>query len=234
MRLQAIINSGFMNKIKIAIIEDEFFAAAHLRGLLLSLGYEVAGVYYSGESFLKNTDWHFDAAIIDIFLSDTLTGLEIAAQLNNRMKPFIFLTANQDANTLKDAARLGPRAYISKPFQDNDVQAALEIISLGMMPSILIRTPHGTEELSTADIMFIQSDGVYIKIMTASNGCIVQRKLLKEIEPQLPPVFMRVHRSYIVNNDYIGQRTASFIRIRGHEIPVSRGPYGKGEESVNS
>lgn len=210
-----------MNKIKIAIIEDEFFAAAHLRELMMSLGYEAAGIYYSGESFLKNTDWCFDAAIIDIFLADTLTGLDIAAHLNKRMKPFIFLTANQDAGTLKDAARLRPKAYISKPFHVNDVRAALEMICLGLMPKIQIRTPQGIEELHPGDILFVRSDGAYIEIVTVNNK-VVQRKLLREIEHELPASFIRVHRSYIVNEAHIDHWSASILKVRGYEIPVSR------------
>lgn len=210
-----------MNKARIVIIEDEFFAAAHLRDLLLTLGYEVTGLYHSGESFLKNSDWHFDAAIVDIFLSHEVTGLEVAASLNKRMKPFIFLTANQDAHTLKDAARLGPKAYISKPFQNNDVQAALEMISLGLMPKIQIRTQQGIEELHPGDILFIQSDGAYIEIVTVNNK-VVQRKLLKDIEHELPASFIRVHRSYIVNEAYVDHWSASVLRVRGYEIPVSR------------
>ncbi len=206
------------------IIEDEFFAASHLQTLITSLGYQVEAVYYNAEDFLCKTNWQFDAAIVDIFLSGALTGLHIAEKLSERQKPFIFLTANQDAATLKLAARLGPRAYLSKPFQPNDVQAALEMISLNQMHHIKIRTPHGYEELHPADILFIRSDGAYIEIVTL-NQTVVQRKLLKEIEQQLPPSFIRVHRSYIINKAFVEHWTASVINIKGHEIPVSRQFY---------
>lgn len=210
-----------MAKIRIIIIEDEFFAANHLRELLTSLGYWVVGVFHNGEDFLRSADWNFDAAIVDIFLSDRLTGLDIAEKLNERMKPFIFLTANQDAGTLKNAARLAPKAYISKPFQTNDVRAALEMISLGLMSKIQIRAAHGVEELHPGDILFIRSDGVYIEIVTIDKK-VVQRKLLKDIEPFLPSSFVRVHRSYIVNTTYISQRSSTLLWLQGHEIPVSR------------
>lgn len=211
-----------MNKTRVVIIEDEFFAAAHLEDLLTTLGYEVCGVFYSGEDFLKHTGWDFDTAIVDIFLSGSITGLDIAEKLNGRLKPFIFLTANQDSQTLKAAARLTPKAYISKPFQQNDVQAALEIIAHGLMPKIQVRTLHGIEEISSGDIVYIQSDGVYIQIHTIT-GKITQRKLLKEIQDELPASFIRVHRSYLVNTQYIDKRTATTLTLRGETIPISRG-----------
>lgn len=114
---------------KIIIIEDEFFVASHLRQFISELGYQVVGIYHSGEDFFKETDWQFDAAILDIFLAEELTGIDVAKEMKVKGKPFIFLTANQDSLTLKSAAKLSPSAYISKPFQNNDIDAALTILS---------------------------------------------------------------------------------------------------------
>ena len=210
-----------MPKTKIVIIEDEFFAAMHLNDLINSLGFRVAGIFHSGEDFLEKTDWDFDAAVVDIFLAEELTGLDVAKELNERQKSFIFLTANQDKLTLKDAARLEPDAYISKPFKANDVTAALEIISLKLPQMLQIRGANGVEELSPNDVIMIKSDGVYIEIHTL-NGMVVQRKLLKEIIDELPSNFIRVHRSYLVNADYIDHRTSTHLTLRGHEVPISR------------
>ena len=55
-----------MANTRIIIIEDEFFAADHLADLITSLGYQVVGVFHSGEEFLKGTDWQFDAAMLGI------------------------------------------------------------------------------------------------------------------------------------------------------------------------
>lgn len=210
-----------MNKIRVVIIEDEFFAANHLKDILTAMGYYVDGVFYSGEEFLKHTKWNFDIAIVDIFLADTLSGIDIAEKLNEHLKPFIFLTANQDSHTLKKAASLSPKAYISKPFQQNDVQAALQIISQALMPKIQVRTLHGSEDVNSSDIIYIRSDGAYIEIQTI-NTKIIQRKLLKEILEKLPPTFIRVHRSYVINTGFIDQKTATQITLHGYSIPVSR------------
>lgn len=210
-----------MPRIKVVIIEDEFFAANHLNDLVTELGFWVVGVFHSGEDFLKQTNWDFDTAIVDIFLSDKLSGLEVAEQLKGRQKPFLFLTANQDSQTLKDAARLGPTAYISKPFKPNDVAAALEIVAHKRPQMLQIRGSAGMEELNPNDVLFIKSDSVYIELYTLTS-MIVQRKLLKEILEELPASFVRVHRSYVVNENYIDQRKNSHLIVRGHEVPISR------------
>ena len=134
------LNLNGMGNTRLIIIEDEFFAANHLKDVVTDYGYWVVDMYESGEAFLKADSWEFDAAIVDIFLAEKLTGLDVAEHLVKRQKPFIFLTANQDSQTLKQAARLFPKAYISKPFKVNDVVAALEIIGQSLATKITIRT----------------------------------------------------------------------------------------------
>lgn len=210
-----------MSKPRVIIIEDEFFAANHLSDLIASLGYLVTGVYHSGEEFLQKTDWKFDVAVVDIFLSKKMTGLEVAKHLSEHKIPFIFLTANQDSKTLKEAAHLSPKAYISKPFKTNDVIATLEMISYDLSPQIQIRGAHGVELINANNILFIKGDGAYVEIHT-QKGMILQRKLLKEMESELPDFFTRVHRSYLVNKQYVEQRASNSLLINGNEIPVSR------------
>lgn len=210
-----------MAKLKIVIIEDEFFAADHLKTLVEGLGYVVVDVFHSGEDFLKGTDWSFDIAIVDIFLSEDMLGLDVAKHLQERQRPFIFLTANKDELTLKRAALLSPKAYISKPFNPNDVAVALEVFALQQVDNLELRGTHGIEEISPNDILFIKSNGAYIEIQTLEKK-ILQRKLLKEIEEELPENFVRTHRSFIVNRTYIDQRSAAELKVKGHVIPISR------------
>ena len=207
--------------IKTIIIEDEFFAADELKDLVSKLGFWVVGVYHSGERFVAETNWDFDIAIVDIFLSRKMTGLDVAQVLVERQKDFIFLTANKDIKTLKAAARYNPKAYISKPWKPNDVVAALEIISNQLAPKVELRSAQGVSTVNPSDIYFIKSDDVYIELHT-TKGVLVHRKLLKEIAEELPDQFIRVHRSYIVNSSYIDRRSATEVLVQGKSIPVSR------------
>ncbi|MFT5821099.1 MAG: DNA-binding LytR/AlgR family response regulator [Crocinitomix sp.] len=210
---------------RIVILEDEFFVADHLREMVIDQNYDVVGLYHSGEDFLKETDWNFDIALVDIFLSEKLLGLDVAARLQEKKIPFIFLTANKDLAILKKAAFLSPKAYLSKPFNENDVIAALEIVSLDIPDKIEVRGSHGIEEINPKDIVFIKSDGAYIQIQTKKRQ-ITQRKLLKEIEEILPINFVRTHRSYIVNKDYITQKKSTELYVDGHIIPISKSYKG--------
>jgi len=210
-----------MSKIKVIIIEDEFFVANQLSDYISELGFAVEGIYHSGEHFLEETDWDFDVAVVDIFLSETLTGLDLGEELKERRIPFLFLTANQDEQTLMAAARLSPEAYITKPFQKFDVSAALEMIRLKLAKKMVIRTAHGQEEINPNDIYYIKGDAGYCEIYHKS-GRFVQRKLLKDYAEELNDDFVRVHRSYVVNRHFISSRTAADVTVNGEKIPISR------------
>lgn len=206
---------------RIIIIEDEFFVADHLKEMVSEQGYEVVDMFHSGEDFLAETNWDFDMALVDIFLSGKMLGLDVANELQKKNVPFVFLTANKDLAILKKAAFLSPKAYLSKPFNENDVIAALQIVALEIPEKIKLKGNQGTAEIDPKEILFIQSDGAYIIIQTKTRR-IVQRKLLKEIEQELPDNFMRTHRSYIVNRDYITHKKSSALTLGEYTIPISR------------
>ena len=206
---------------KVVIIEDEFYVTKHLSALVEEAGYDCVGIYHSGESFLNKTDWDFDVAMVDIFLSVKLTGLDIAKEIKSQNKAFFFLTANQDEKTLKAAAMLSPNAYITKPFNPNDVVAALKTIEYQLPSFIEIIDKHGKRNIHPMDIVFVKSDRSYIEIQTLDEK-IVQRKSLSEMAEELPDFFIRVHRSYLVNHHLIDYQSTVIVAVNGHEIPISR------------
>lgn len=210
-----------MSNLNIIIIEDEFFVGNHLSDLIESFGHKTLEIYFSGEDFLKNTDWEFDAAIVDILLSEKLTGLDVAQKMNEKNKPFIFSTANEDPETIKEIARLKPAAFISKPFNPIDISVALEIISSNVLAKLKIKGIYGMEEIDCRDILYIRTDGNYVVFHTLTE-CRTQRMSLREIIDNLPPCFKQVHRYYVVNTDFIEQKSRSQIILKGEVIPVSR------------
>lgn len=212
---------NFMSKGQVVIIEDEFFVANHLKKIAIEQGFEVMSTYHSAETFLKTTNWEFDAALIDIFLSGKKTGIDVAHDVKRRKKPFLFITANKDEHTIAAAAKLIPEAYIAKPFKPIDVQVALQILAAKIPAKIKINGSRGVEELNPMDICFVKAEGSYIEIHTPDKN-ILQRKLLGDLADSLPDNFIRVHRSFLVNKNYVESKSAKYWVVRGYEIPLSR------------
>ncbi len=73
-------------------------------------------------TWFKSQSWAFDLVLLDIGLPDG-SGLNVASQLKQKMKtgeivltPFLFLTAQSDAETRLQAFELGAEEFIPKPF----------------------------------------------------------------------------------------------------------------------
>ena len=71
------------NMIKILIVEDETIVALDTQSTLIKLGYEVTDIVTSYEeallSFSKNKP---DIILMDIFLKNSLSGIDIAKKIN--------------------------------------------------------------------------------------------------------------------------------------------------------
>ena len=185
---------------RIIIIEDEFFVQIHLTKILTSLGYQVVNSYHCTEDFLEETDWNFDIALVDIFLSETLTGIDAAKEIKQKQKPFIFLTANQDSTTILEAAQLGPSAYLTKPFIEADIEAALTILKLKVAPSIfdpffvfLKNNNYTTTPLTLREIDVLKT------ILLETKNSITAKKLFIS-ENTLKTHLRNIYKKFIIND----------------------------------
>ncbi|MEL6971213.1 MAG: LytTR family DNA-binding domain-containing protein [Bacteroidota bacterium] len=73
------------------------------------------------------------------------------------------------------------------------------------------------------DILFIQSEHIYVRIFLRDGRKILYRSALRDIIRQLPSTsFLQVHRSYIVNLRWIDNHNGNSIAVAQHLLPVSR------------
>lgn len=78
------------------------------------------------------------------------------------------------------------------------------------------------------DVMYLQSTDKYVTVASVS-GELLLRSSLSSLEPRLGEQFVRIHRSCIVNLDYVSHivrdefgRTRLHLRDRAETLPVSR------------
>ncbi|NQX91191.1 MAG: response regulator transcription factor [Flavobacteriales bacterium] len=115
--------------IKILVVEDEPLVAEDLAAQVEDMGFEVAGICYSGaDAITKIDEGNVDAALLDIRLEDNITGIDVAKHIRSTANiPFLYVTSHSDRSTLDEAKVTQPSGYIVKPFDENDLFAALEI-----------------------------------------------------------------------------------------------------------
>lgn len=231
--------------IKILVVEDEMIIAAKISMHLTNLGYEVTGILPRGEEALLSVEEHRpDIVLMDIRLKGDMNGIDTAILMQkNADMPVIFLTANADEATFNKAKAARPFAFISKPYKQTDLQRAIELtISHLATDENKLTDDHGVSDhpfilsdrifvrqrekmikILVADILYIEADRNYCRIFTKTNEyllCIT----LKTIEEKLNNrIFLRVHRSYIINLSHIDAVADDHVIINQKAMPVSEG-----------
>jgi formate hydrogenlyase transcriptional activator len=162
---------------KILIVEDEFIIASDLRMILEGAGYEIAGIAPSVAKALeiiklKRPAWVF----LDIYLSGTLTGIDLAKQLVDMNIPFVYVSANSNQSILEAAKATKPYGFLVKPFREKDVLVTFDIAKY--------RYEHDIESKILSEIK-LQDEVMKILADIGSNEDKVI-KIASAILPQIP------------------------------------------------
>ncbi len=117
-----------MDPLKILVCEDERLFALELKERLERMGHRVVGTAGSGgEAVAMAKNLEPDLVLMDIKLSGSVPGTRVADVLQRTFKiPSIFLTAFADDDTISQARRSHPLAYLVKPINDQELELAIE------------------------------------------------------------------------------------------------------------
>jgi len=101
----------------------------------------------------------------------------------------------------------------------------------GVVERVTIKTGGKIAIISVADIIYIQSYGDYVNLITGS-GKFVKEQTMKYFETSLPQhLFVRVHRSYIVNISKISRielfakQSQQIVLVNGERLRISAAGY---------
>jgi two-component system LytT family response regulator len=225
--------------IKVMIVDDEPLARENLRLALHEFcpQVEVVAECKNGKEALAAVDkYRLDLAFLDIQMPG-MSGVEVAENLKKYGVQFVFVTA-YDEYAIK-AFRLSALDYLLKPVMPAQVieviakatapgltgQLAVQLElykkALEQMPDrIAIPLQDGLEVCLLSDMVVLKADESYTEIyMTDKAKKLVSRKL-GELESMLSASgFLRVHKSYLVNEKHIQQ----YIKGEGGQLKMSNG-----------
>ncbi|MBJ7428866.1 MAG: response regulator, partial [Bacteroidia bacterium] len=124
-----------MEALKILIVEDEFIIASNLKLMLEDLGYAPYNPAGSKKEAMEAlVKLEIDLVILDINLNGKHEGIEIANYIKDNLHiPFIFLTSNADKETINEAKNTLPKAYLIKPFTEEDIYSAIEMAMASLL-----------------------------------------------------------------------------------------------------
>lgn len=247
-----------MEPAKILIVEDEFIIAEKLSADLAEIGYKITEVVSSGEDAIKSVGVNPpDLVIMDINIDGDLDGIETTRKIQDRMAiPVIYLTGLSDQEIFRKARTTRPSGYLSKPYNRQDIFHAIELALYTAEGKLKNSAPGKDEEESVCilndriflkdnkncfnkilidDIFWIKADGSYSLIET-KQGKYLASTNIKTIEKKISaPQFVRIHRSYLVNIEWIKQIVGKTCVVLELPIPdYSENPVTKVEIPIGA
>lgn len=221
-----------MNTYRTLIVEDEVLIAHTIERYLTQRGHEVVGTAICYEEAQElYAQMKPDIALLDIRLSGTKSGLDVAnfIQSQTQSSPFIFLTSQVDSRTIHAAKHTMPAGYLPKPIRKESLYATMEIamfqhqIREQSQPCLQLINGSKQIKLPLEEILYLEADHVYVKFALANGKKILHRSSLKDFADQLPAAqFVQTHRSFIVNLPKISAWDAQQVFVGEKAIPLSR------------
>ncbi|GAB2626547.1 LytR/AlgR family response regulator transcription factor [Belliella aquatica] len=224
----------------VVLVEDERELALNIKELLGSLGFYVSAVFDNALGALEFVKLNkVDLLILDIMIKGEMDGISLAMEIKSRMDiPIVFITAYSENEIIKRVIDVSPDGYLLKPFTKESLKTTL-LLSLSSYQkrtnkeieirsdeiTIQIRDKGFISLIPASDILYAQADGLYTKIITVKKTFMI-RDILKDVEARLPSnIFLRVHKSYLVNKNAIDSFNGKILQIQDIQIPIRRGYY---------
>lgn len=216
------------------IVDDEPIAR---RGMVKFVGsrseLSVAGVVGNADealAFLGENS--VDLVFLDIEMPG-LSGMELARRLPERCQ-VVFTTAYSDYAC--ESYDVDATDYLMKPIDPDRFNHAVDkaLTFAGMMAAA--ETPEPPAASASEEVLTVKSDRRYVRlrvdeitfveglkdylIIHTADRRIVTRMTVKSLEEALPPQFLRVGKSYIVNRDKIDSFDNNDLYIGSSVVPI--------------
>lgn len=239
--------------INVVIVDDELRAHTYLRELLNLLFPEkikvVAECHSVKEAVISIKKLNPDLVFLDIQMPDE-SGFELFNYFENRYFEVIFTTAHK--HFAIEAIKMSAFDYLLKPigigelkqslmkFESNqtglnlknDLKILLENVALRNIcdRKIIISTKAGFEVIFVKEIIYCKAAESYTSFVTKNKTIISSKPFKETCEALTEPTFLRVHKSFLVNVNYIKRfNTADYALelVDGLTIPVSDKSFNK-------
>lgn len=213
----------------ILIIEDDSSLLENLSIQLSNAGFKIVSAENGKLGYEMALSKLPDLIICDIMMPQ-MNGYQVKEKLNNNNStldiPIIFLTAKTEISDLRKGMNLGADDYLFKPYKVEELLKSVDIrlkksdrIKAGFQKnyssfskrygkgdSIFLTVNDEPKFIKISDIIYIRAERQYVNLCIKSNAIYLIRKPLTQWETILPVQnFFRIHRSTIINSDYISK-----------------------------
>lgn len=216
---------------KVLIVEDEAPAARRLQRLVagqLNLDgsdFRIAESLEQAQLQLRAT--RFGLLLLDLDLAGQ-SGFDLLRSGPNQQTPTIVVSAN--TQQALQAFDLDVIDFVPKPVNEDRLARAILRAKLSHTKEqrITVVSMGQIDLVSVKSIVSISGADDYVEIRTSEGQRLLHHERLSELETSLPDRFIRIHRSHMVNLEFVSRLGATAnggIAIEltnGQSLPVSR------------
>ncbi len=192
-------------KLTALIVDDEKPARDRLKRLLASINViELIGQAENAEEAMELIK-NYQPALVFLDISmPAMNGIQLAnwLQQQNFSSQVIFTTA-YDEYAL-EAFEVNAKDYLLKPIRSERLVAAIKkfLPKQNQQPFIVLKDASSTHKVALADIIYLHADHKYTEVHL-TNKKYLTTDSLKEFEQKYPNLFMRIHRSTLINKHFL-------------------------------
>jgi DNA-binding LytR/AlgR family response regulator len=221
---------------RILLIEDDIFWRTELIMLLEELAYDDLHICKE-----LTTCKHFlDLNLPDLIIADVLIGdspiFDILNKDDIRQIPILFMTVSEDEQFFRLSKKFPKSLYLIKPFHKISLKACIENLLLlksdtvnpsnkqTSNQSIIVRGQYREKiAIPIENIVYVRSELAYCIIKTEKSQFAL-KYALEKLYVDFNPYFLRPHRSYIINKNFIQKVDIrkKIIKVVNTDIPIGR------------
>lgn len=219
---------------KIAICDDEPIFAEDLREQVnsilfrLDIEYNLTVFHHPGELMaqLREDPDAFQLLLLDILLGED-NGVALAQALRQSKSRVGIIFVTSSTGFLLEGYAVRPIQYLLKPVDPDKLREAISYDYEQNYTEKRLVITSGLETYSFAyrDILCIEAMGHKLKIHKEKDA-VECPGVLADYEQRLPAGFLRCHKSYIVNMDWVNDSSRFAFRLKnGARVPIAKGRY---------
>ncbi len=170
-----------------------------------------------------------DVIFLDIELPE-LSGLDFIKAFQDL--PTVVLMSNMKKYAV-DAFEFEVLDFLPKPIEYGRFLKTVNKLEKVFKPNdnkesdgIFFKVNGKLQKIKLSHILFFESMSDYVKIITKEKTYVVLQTMTK-LQKTLPNIFIRCHRSYIINLEKVTALDDRVLEMEGHAVPVSRSYYNE-------
>lgn len=174
---------------------------------------------------------HFDIFLLDVVMPG-MNGMELAAKIRSKdaVAKIIFLTLSSEFAV--KSYSVGAFNYLLKPVRKNELFSVLEKacydICCNLKEYIIVKTQNELSKVFFNTLIYVEVIGRTVYFYQKNGIVVVSANSISQVEDKLliDKRFIKPHRSYIVNMDYIKTlERDGFVTLSNQFVPISRNVY---------